>query len=228
MEPNEDSNTTEDKRLYGQLPRIKTTSGEEISALPIYIQNPPKTACLRLPTNAELMTYLGSQRSHYRDLGNRKGKTEEVANTKADRALFMAVRLDKSGAEFDDAEMSYALGILTRHRVMGCVRDGDKYVIAISTILGDTTHTVRIPYQKEMAAYQRNVYTSIDMPHGLEERRFPPEVPVQLYDAVFVGADGYLEADADVLTLIPPHHKRAVVMELISSLSALDPSFSPN
>jgi len=215
--------------MYGELPSI-LIDGVKGNGYPIELQQPAKFCILRLPTSDELLTYLSAQRSLYRDLGRRTGESEDVPTPKADQALFRAIRLDKIDAvaqqpvdDWDDAEALYAIGIITRLRIDSCERDGQQYVIVLSTLFGATTHTVTIPFQRDMAEYRRNVYKPRDMPHNLEERRFPPEVPCKLYDKIVVSAEGYANG-----TATPPHHKRAVIGELMSALALLDPSLSPN
>ena len=57
-----------------------------------------------------------------------------------------------------------------------------------------------------------------------EERTFPPQAPVKLYDAVIQEANGYLMGIGGV----PPHHKRAIVSELMTAITLLDPDIDPN
>lgn len=223
--------------MYGELPDINI-DGVAGKGYPVELQlhhaGGSQIAILRLPTTDELLSYLAAQRSLYRDLGRRTGESEEVPTPKADQALFRALRLDK-GVEWDDAEALYAIGIITRHRVESCEREGQQYVVKLSTMFGQTTHTVSIPFQKDMAEYRRNVYKPRDLPHNLEERRFPPEVPVKLYDKIVVAQSGYAPGGGLDITkhgtltdAVPPHHKRAVIAELMSALTLLDPSLDPN
>jgi hypothetical protein len=226
--------------VYGELPSLDLADGSGTHpGFPVVLQSydPPHTAVLRLPTNDELLEYLAAQKSLYRSVG-RGGKGEDVPNPKADLRLFTAIRLDKSGVEFDADEANYAINQITRHRVTACERSGNTYVIALQTMFGPTTHTVRIPYQKELAAYRRDVLDVRDKGRGVEERRFPPEVPCKLYDKVIVGVTGYAPNLIDhstnpptglvETTTVPPHHKRSVVAELVSAYDALDPDLDPN
>ena len=233
--------------MYGELPEIKTTTAdgmasEGVRGFPVEIPEPRKMALLRLPTNEELMQYLAAQRSIYRNLSARQGEGEDVPSPDADRRLFHAIRLD-SGEPFDDAEMLKAIGMITRHRVIGCERDGSTYKIILATPFGRTVHTVKIPTEKDQQIYRRDVLKVRDLPHGVEERRFPPGAPVALYDKVLVDVAGYLAVSGNGhgsaptgqsvagqggnaggnAGNVPPHHKRAVVTELMSALMSLDP-----
>lgn len=218
--------------MYGELPVIETTTpGETIRGFPVRILSPEKTAVLRLPTSAELLVYMAAQRSIYRDLGRQMGEGEEVPTPKADLALFKAIRIDTGDSEFDEAEALYAIGLITKHKVTSCERDGQAYVVKVATMFGETAHTVSIPFQKDLAEYRRNVYRARDMPNGIEERRFPPDVPVKLYDKIVQDAAGYLDTikgNAESFLSVPPHHKRTVVQSVLSALALLDPGLDPN
>jgi hypothetical protein len=219
--------------MYGELPELELADGSKYPAFPVSIPNPPKVCALRLPTNDELLTYLSSQRTHYRTVG-RGGEGEDVPTPKADLALFKAIRLDKSGVEFDPDEALYAITQITRHRVDSCDRDGQNFIVKLMTMFGPTEHVVSIPFQKDIAEYRRNVYKARDLGRGLEERRFPPEVPVKLYDKVVQKVDGYAGGDGESaaslrdIKAVPPHHKRSVIYSLVSALDELDPSMDPN
>ncbi len=214
-----DSNEQE-RRFYGELPEIQTSDGKTVRGYPVQIHNPQKVAVVRLPTNTELMIYLAAQRSRYRNLGRRTGEAIPVVTPKADQDLFRAIRLD-NGEPWEDAEAAKALNIITQLRVVDCERDGQEYRIKLKTLFGDTEHVVSIPFEQDLAEYQRNVVPSRDLGRGLEERRFPPEVPCKLYDKILVSAIGYT-AGATKDT-VPPNHKRVVIAELLAALDDLDP-----
>lgn len=231
--------------MYGELPTITLQSGETVNAYPILIDSSPtgpKTAALRLPTTDEMIAYFQVQKSVYKDLGRRSGEAVDCPNPAADHKLFDAIRLDRDGAEFDDAEVQTAITKLTRHRVTKCEKDGGGYVITLSTQFGVCTHSVRIPYESEKAEYLRSFMRTRDLPHGVEERRFPIDAPIALYDKVIETVTGYFlnytntkmpsgQGGSDIRSaclLIPPHHKRSVINELMSTLSSLDPDLDPN
>jgi hypothetical protein len=232
--------------MYGELSLIKTTQGNEIPAIPIAIQNPRKFACLRLPTAEEISAYTASIRQLIRRIGRRQSEDQDVPNHEAERRLFEAVRIDK-GDEFDEAEMRYSINLILRHDVIDCLRDGDSYVITIATLWGNTVHTCRIPTTRELQAYREGVIKSRELPHNVEERRFPPDVPARFYDAIITAVEGYApqfnvpvgtvngnrhvlegaELKA-ILPQIPPHHKRSVAGEVSSALYDLDPGLDPS
>lgn len=233
--------------MYGELSLIKTTQGGELPAIPIVIQNPQKVAALRLPSAEEISAYTGSIRQVIHRLGRRQSEDRDVPNADAERKFFEAIRIDKAGDEFDQAEMRYAIDLVLRHGVIACDRDGDAYIVKVNTLWGVTAHTCRIPTTGELQTYRENVIKSRELPHNVEERRFPPEAPMRFYDAIVTAVDGYaprfnvpagtvngnrhvLEGEElkALLPQIPPHHKRSVAGEVSSALYDLDPQLDPN
>jgi hypothetical protein len=167
--------------VYGELPLIKTTTGTEIAAIPIVIQNPRKVAALRLPTSEEISAYTATIKQVINRLGRRQSEDRDVPNQPAERRLFEAMRLDPTGDEFDDAEMRHAIELVLRHSVSDCTRDGDLYIVKVSTLWGATVHSCRVPTTKELQTYRDGVIKSRELPHGMEERRFPPDEFLQLH-----------------------------------------------
>jgi hypothetical protein len=146
--------------------------------------------------------------------------------------FFKTLRLD-DGLEFDEFEATKAIDLLTYHRVVSCERSGEEYTITLSTSLGDVSHTVIIPWEKDQAEYRRTMFKSRDLPHGMEERRFPPEAGVKLYDKIVTDVGGYLDLCGGapieaVRVAVPPHHKISVILDLMSALDALDSVPDPN
>ena len=203
--------------MYGDSPAAGIT---------IRVPNPPKTAQLRLPTNEEMLERLDQQKSIRRTIGRRKSQTEFVPNLKADLDLFCKIRLDRDGAEFDEFEAGNAISKLTFCEVTDCQRAGDEYRVTLRTPFGETLHQVKIPTQRDITVYRRTVVSSTDLPHGQEELRYRIEPSVGLYDSVVTKVEGYAGSlnPADV----PPHHKSAVVVELVQAIDDLDPALDPN
>ena len=75
--------------------------------------------------------------------------------------------------------------------------------------------------ERSLEVYRRTVFKALDLPHGVEERRYPPEAAVRLYDATVVSISGYV--DSTKPTDVPPHHKSSVVLEVVSAIGDLDP-----
>jgi len=212
--------------LYGELPEVTLPNGQTARAVRIKNPNPPKLAFLRLPTSEEIITRLGQQKSIRRNLGRRKSQSESVPNLKADLALFNGIRLDKDGPEFDEYEASNAISKLTYCEVTGCERVGDEYRITLRTPFGDTIHNMRVPTLRDVSIYRKSVVSSMDLPYGQEEVRFRVEPAIDLYSAVASKIEGYAEGTKPVD--VPPHHKQAVVIDLVFAIDDLDPAIDPN
>jgi hypothetical protein len=203
--------------MYGSISKEGVT---------VRVPNPPKAARLRLPTSDEILGRLAQQKSIRRTLGRRKSQTEFVPNPQADLVLFNQIRLDKDGAEFDEFEAGNAISKLTYCEVFGCDRVGDEYRITLRTPFGDTSHTMRIPTQRDITVYRRTVVSATDLPHGQEELRYRSEPAIDLYDSVASRIDGY--TDSFKIADVPPHHKQAVVVELVQAIDDMDPALDPN
>ena len=203
--------------MYGKIPE---------DGILIRVPNPPKAARVRLPTSDEMLGRLAQQRSIRRTIGRRKSQTEFVPNLKADLTLFNQIRLDKDGPEFDEFEAGNAVSRLTFCEVTDCERVGDEYRITLKTPFGDTTHTMKIPTQRDVTVYRRTVVSATDLPHGQEELRYRVEPAIDLYDSVVTSIEGY--ADGYKPADVPPHHKSAVAVELVQAIDDMDPSLDPN
>jgi hypothetical protein len=210
--------------LYGELPEV-TVDGVTLLGVTVKVANPPKMAILGLPTNQQMLDRLNQQKSIRRTIGRRKSQTEFVPNLKADLELFNAIRKDK-GPEFDEYEAGNAVSKLTYCEVTDCQRAGDEYRITLKTPFGITVHSLGIPTQRDITVYRRTVVSATDLPHGQEELRYRIEPAVSLYDSVVSKIEGYHVnyKPADV----PPHHKSAVVVELVQAIDDLDPALDPN
>lgn len=224
--------------MYGILPEIQTTSGETVRGWPCEILNPPKLCVLRLPTNSELAAYMSSQRTIVFDLGRNKSRSEDQPTPDATARLFNAIRLDKHGIDFDDAEMNKAIGLLCRHKLVSCERDGQNYIVKLATPFDDekdgvkvpTTHVVAIPFEKDAADYRRAVVVETSLPDNKTEQRFPIEAPVRLYDKILLDASGYFVGGTPTVLAaeVPVNHKRTVVNAVMGALQQLEPSLDPN
>ena len=205
--------------MYGKLPEVDLGNGAKAPGILIKIRRPAKTAVVRLPSPEELVDYLRAQKTIYRNQGRGKGQSEAVPNPKSDRELFDKIRLDKDGPKFDEYETASTLAQVTWHRIQAAEREGEGWKIGLETKFGNTMHVVEVPTERDLAIYRRKCYQATDLPHGAEERRFPPEAPMELYGAVIKRIEGYASTDP---AAVPPHHKSAVVIELLNALEDSD------
>lgn len=210
--------------LYGQLPEV-SIGEQKFHGILVNVPNPKKSAVLRLPTSEEILERLAQQKSIRRPIGRRKSQTEYTPNPKADLDLFQKIRLDK-GEEFDEYEAGNAISKLTYCEVTDCQREAEEYRVSLKTPFGITSHVLAIPTVRDISLYRRGIVHSIDLPHGAEEVRFRIEPAVTLYDAVIQKTEGYIEGTT--AKQVPPHHKSAVVSELVQAVDDLDPPLDPN
>lgn len=227
--------------MYGILPTIKKTNGEEAQGFPVQILNPEKVAIIRLPTSDELVAYMSSQRTIVTDLGGGKSRSEGALTPTANARLFKSIRLDKDGPEFDDAEMQKGLNLITLHRLLSCDRVGQQFVVKLSTLFDDVdadtheripiVHTVSMPKETDAAEYRRQALVETGLRDNKTEQRFPIEPAVALYDKILISVTGYYDAvdgKGTDRTPIPPHHKKTVINAVMSAFLDLNPSLDPN
>jgi hypothetical protein len=216
--------------MYGDLPEVELTAmidgvetAKRVNGYPVQIQNPHKLCVLRLPLPAELVKYLNAQKTITVSLPGGATETMDPDTPQADENLFTALRIDKAGEPFDEAEMAHAINKITTIRIDDISREDDNYTVLLSAVGGQTTHVISIPLHRDQAEFRRLVYRPKNLPGGKVEQRFPIEVPVKLYDKILVSSSGYAEG-----VPVPPHHKRAVVNALMSELNKLDSVLDPN
>src|SRR5258708_7421854 len=97
--------------LYGGLPAVKGRETKKVYGFCFNVENPPKSAVLRLPTSAEMIARIDGQKSIRQSLGRRESQSEVVPNPKADLSLFEALRV--WGDDFDEFEARNAITKLT-------------------------------------------------------------------------------------------------------------------
>jgi hypothetical protein len=211
---------------YGELPEVTLESGAKVRGVLIKNLNPPKTAVLRLPSSQEVLDRIASQRSLRTPLGRGKSESTFVPNYEAEFALFSKLRLDAGGDEFDQYEAAKAIARLLLCDVTACERDGEQYHVTVKTPFGETVHFIKMPTEKDIAFYRRVPSLAItDMPRGKQEVRYRIGPAIELYDSVAAEVKGYADPEPKD---VPPHHKSAVVIELMSALDELEAEQVPN
>jgi len=206
---------------YGDLQTVKVGDADH-QGFPITVHNPRKVAILRLPTSAEMIARIDSQKSIQKSLGLGKSISEPVPNPEADLRLFGQIRV--AGADFDEFEARNAISKLTEVDVLESVRDGDRYTITLKTPFCKTVHHLKIPTDKALHFYRRSIVASTSMRHGIEELKYRASAGIDLYDSAVIDFEGYAEG-----TEVPAHHKFCVAGDLSESCKEFDPfDFDPN
>lgn len=212
--------------LYGELPNFTLPSGESVRAVRLTVPNPPRVAFLGLPTNDQIAARANRQKSIRRPVPGERGKTETqfIPDLKGELALFTAIRVDQGDA-FNEYEAVKALGKLLSVEAIESERDGEQMVITLKTLFGEVKHRVNAPSEQAAYEYRSSALKPIELARG-EELRYKIEPAVKLYDSIIEKIDGYAPAitPADV----PPHHKSAVVIEVLQEMAEMDIQLDPN
>lgn len=188
------------------------------------IQTPPKVAVLRLPTSAEMIERIDSQKSIQRSIGRGKSTSEPVPNPEADLRLFESIRIAGEGENFDEFEARAAISRLTEVEVVESVREGEGFKVTLKTPFCETVHYLRVPTEKALHFYRRSIVASTSMRHGQEELKYRTSAGVDLFDSIIVRSEGYADG-----TEVPAHHKFCVAGDISESCKEFDPlDFDPN
>ena len=202
--------------MYGDIPAEGIT---------INVPNPPKTARVRLPTSQEMLDRLAPAEVDPAHHWPAKSQTQFVPNPKADLDLFNQIRLDKDGVEFDDSRPA------TPSRSSHSARSPTASVLATSTV-SRSRRRLGTPSTR-CASRRRGIHPvpahghlrdrsparpgGDSLPHGTGHRS------VRL-----CGRQGRRLQRRLKMTDVPPHHKSAVVVELVQAIDDLDPQIDPN
>lgn len=170
-----------------------------------------KSCEVRFPSDAEWCAWARAQRTIRHFLGRGKSQSEDVDLSKVNAELFAKIRIDKDGAEFDDAEAAMVIGRIERCNVTGIDREGSNYRIAMKVPGARAEHVLRMPTAKEMQEHERASTSTVAARRSIETRAFLEPSGI-LYDKLHVEHDGYA-------TAVPIVHKSAAVSEVLAQLA---------
>lgn len=135
------------------------------------------------------------------------------------KELFDAIREDKNGAEFDEAEASMIIGKLEKCVVQEVKRQGVQYEITMKAFDGSiVTHTLRIPTQKQLMDFGRSAIDVIGRKQAVETR-VALEPAKDLWAKVMVKCEGYKDSTGPNDT-VPIPHMQIAVDELWSAINS--------
>jgi hypothetical protein len=166
---------------------------------------------VRFPTDEEWCFWARAQRTIRHFLGRGKSQSEDVDLPKINAELFKKIRLDKDGAEFDDAEAGMVIGRVERCQVADIEREGVNCRIEMKVPGARVTHVLRMPTAKEMQDHEKASTSVVAARRSVETRAFL-EPSGLLYDKLHISHDGYTGA-------VPIVHKSAAVSEVIAQLA---------
>mgnify|MGYP001574031363 CR=1 FL=1 len=172
-----------------------------------------KACVVRFPTDAEWRARARAQRTMREHLGRGKSQYRVLNADDANADLFVQIRVDKDGPEFDAAEASAAIARLERWEPGDSEREGDTYRIRAKVPGAQVVYVLRMPKQSEMAAFSRASMRVIEGRRS-QELRFFLEPGEELFDKLLVSSEGYAEAGG-----VPAIHKDAAVNELLAQIA---------
>ena len=187
-----------------------------------------KQCVVRFPTDEEWCERTRGQRAIRRQLG--RGRAEyDTSNTEAaDAALFLKIRVDEDGPEFDEAEGSYVVGRLERCQVLDVERIGDRFRIAMQVAGGEVAHVLKIPAKRAAIEYGRASVRAIESRRS-QEIRLALEPSAELWAKVYVDAEGYHPASGEeIAAAVPIVHKDVAVVELLAAVEAAQDEDDPD
>lgn len=185
--------------LYGST-NTYSLDGSQVEGVKVTIPFPKKSAIVRHPNSEETLNFFKDDKKKR----TREEKAEE---------FFKLIRLDQSGEAFDEYEAVAVVDTFTKSSVGGLERIGDDYAITVTTPFGDTTHTLSIPTQKQLALFRRNAY-----------QNYVTGVST-FYDQLLKSTEGYVDGFK-----VPVYHKLDAVSAIMNAIDAIDPivSLDPN
>jgi hypothetical protein len=173
-----------------------------------------KKCVVRFPTDEELCDRVKRHRTIRQHLGRGKSETSEgTKNEQVDLELFQKIRIDADGVQFDEYDAAKVIERLDRVRVTGVERLGDEFCISMSVPGAQTTHTIRMPTEKQKREYQRGAVHVIDDRRS-QDIRIALEPGGYLFDKCIVSSTGYAGR-------VPINHKSVVISELLVELEKI-------
>lgn len=172
-----------------------------------------KRCLLRFPTDAECCERVRRHKQIQKHLGRGKTQFDEARDAKRiDAELFEKIRIDKEGPAFDENEAAWAIDRLDRASLVDVERAGEPFRIRIRVPGAITTHTLKVPSQRQVDEYVNQSNSRIYGERHTEIRQFiDPAGP--FYDSICVNHEGYAGKP-------PITHKFAAVTVLLKELTA--------
>jgi len=166
---------------------------------------------VRFPTDEEWCAWARAQRTIRHFLGRGKSQSEDVDLPRINAELFRKIRIDKDGAEFDDAEAGMVIGRVERSQVTEIQREGVNYRIDMKVPGARVSHVLRMPTAREMQDHERASTSVVAARRSVETRAFL-EPSGALYDKLHTSHEGYAGE-------VPIVHKSAAVSEVVAQLA---------
>ena len=166
---------------------------------------------VRFPSDKEWCDWARAQRTVRHFLGRGKSKSDDVDLPRINAELFAKIRIDRDGAEFDEAEAGVVIGRVERATIVEVDREGDSYRIQMKVPGARVVHVLKMPTAKQMQDHERASTSAVGARRSVEIRAFL-EPSGDLYDKLHVSHEGYASE-------VPIVHKSAAVSEVIAQLA---------
>jgi hypothetical protein len=175
-----------------------------------------KRCVVRFPTDEEWITFESENKSLRRFLGNDKSVFEETNKERACSRLLDKIRVDKDGAEFDEAMAVLVVDRLKRADVVEVCYEGDQFTVKLEIMDGPTEHVVRDPEAKHLLAYRRTTARTVNNISGRSaETHLNLRAAKEFYDQIHVSHEGYVGA-------VPIIHMEAVAQAINNQLALFE------
>ncbi len=169
-----------------------------------------KRCSLAWPTDEQWAARARQQLTIRRSLGRDATKTDVRGSEEADSQLFDAIRIDKDGPEFDDAEKSRAIGQLEMARVIEVERSKGNYRIALKVPGAVVIHELKVPTQRQVMDFGRAAVHTTGRRNSVETR-VDLQPSAQLWDKLKVSVEGYASE-------VPIIHKDVTLTEVLMQI----------
>jgi hypothetical protein len=141
--------------------------------------------------------------------------------------LFKAIKID--GDEFSQDAAQIAIGFLLRTEVEEPERTADGYKVPVIVCGGiRTVHSLRAPSVKDEANYDRKCLWMGERKFNRIPVRYSLPNVAELYESLFISAEGYPGAGAEQLAGIPFVHRHAALRGLFDAVKESDSDGDPD
>jgi hypothetical protein len=163
---------------------------------------------VRWPTDEEWAAHRKRRRIIQRTLGRGAAETD-VDTTEADAKLYEAIKQNGAPA-LSIGEANRIIDSISTCDVLGVDLHAEDAEVQLNTVMGEVTHTVRIPNMDEVRTLQRSTRL-ITLPYNRSEIRTNLESSAGLWDKCGGRAEGYAGA-------VPNLHKDVAIRAVISAI----------
>lgn len=162
---------------------------------------------VRNPTEAEWDELFKNRYTMIRNLGRGSNEAKVINKEKAAAQFLAKIQLN-TDIVFEEYEAATIVDQLSECDVLDSSRSGSSYTFTLSTLLGEVTHTVKIPQHKDLKqTIEQTVRVRGERNNSSSVRTYI-EPAIALYNSIAETVVGYSVTDPK---LVPAVHKYKVV-----------------